>query len=281
MIKFGPGGNSKSFYDAGYKTTVEALKWLFDIGLNAYEYECGNGVNVTEATAKKIGEEAQKYDISLSVHAPYFISLASEDEEKRQNSIKYILNTLKVAKLMGATRIVVHPGGTGKRERKEAFLVAMETMKQSVVAAKSEGYSDIYICPETMGKINQLGTVEEIIQMCKIDEMLLPTIDFGHINARTMGGLKTEEDFINIISDIRNELGTERGNNFHAHFSKIEYTKGGEKKHLTFEDNEYGPDFALLAKAMKKTGVTPTIICESAGTMAEDALAMKKIMKEI
>ena len=281
MIKFGPGGNSKSFYDAGHKATTEAPKWLAEIGLDAYEYECGNGVNVTEPTAKKIGEEAKKYNIALSVHAPYFISLASEEEEKRQNSIRYILNTLKVAKFMGATRIVVHPGGMGKRERKDAFLLAMETMKEVVRVAKSEGYNDIYICPETMGKINQLGTVEEIIQMCQMDEMLLPTIDFGHINARTMGGLKTEEDFISIIHTIKNSLGTERGNNFHVHFSKIEYTKGGEKKHLTFEDTEFGPDFTLLAKAMKKTGVTPTIICESAGTMAEDALTMKKIMEEL
>ena len=280
MIKFGPGGNSKSFYDSGHKATTEAPKWLSEIGLDAYEYECGNGVNVTEPTAKKIGEEAKKYNISLSVHAPYFISLASEEEEKRQNSIKYIMGSLKVAKYMGATRIVVHPGGAGKRDRKDAFLLAMETMKNAVKVAKSEGYNDIYICPETMGKINQLGTVEEIIEMCKIDEILLPTIDFGHINARTMGGLKTEEDFYNIIKYIQNELGAERGNNFHVHFSKIEYTKGGEKKHLTFEDIEYGPDFTLLAKAMKKLKVTPTIICESAGTMAEDALTMKKIMEE-
>jgi len=114
-----------------------------------------------------------------------------------------------------------------------------------------------------------------------MDEILLPTIDFGHINARTMGGLKTEEDFESIIALIKNELGEERGNKFHVHFSKIEYTKGGEKRHLTFEDTEYGPDFTLLAKAMKKLKVTPTIICESAGTMAEDALTMKKIMEEI
>lgn len=281
MIKFGPGGNSKSFYDAGFKATTEAPKWLASIGLDAYEYECGNGINVTEPTARKIGEEAKKYNINLSVHAPYFISLASEEEEKRQNSIRYIINSLKVAKFMGATRVVVHPGGAGKRDRRDVFLLAMDTMKQAVEVAKSEGYDDIYICPETMGKINQLGTVEEIIEMCKIDEMLLPTIDFGHINARTMGGLKTEEDFYNIIKYIINELGTERGNNFHVHFSKIEYTKGGEKKHLTFEDTEYGPDFILLAKAIKKLNVTPTIICESAGTMAEDALTMKKIMESL
>ena len=120
-------------------------------------------------------------------------------------------------------------------------------------------------------------SIEEIIEMCKIDEMLIPTIDFGHINARTLGGLKDTEDFENIIKYMINELGEERGKNFHAHFSKIEYTSGGEKKHLTFSDTEYGPEFEPLAKAIIKYNATPTIICESAGTMAEDAKAMKDI----
>jgi deoxyribonuclease-4 len=281
MTKFGPGGNSISFYNSGYKSSIDAPKWLNNIGLDAYEYQCGNGITVTEATAKEIGKEADKYNISLSIHAPYFISLSSEDEEKREKSIKYILDTLKIAKAMNATRIVVHPGGCSKRDRNKAFLLACDTLKKAVIKAKSLGYTGIFICPETMGKINQLGTLEEIITMCKMDEALLPTIDFGHLNARTMGELKTEEDFYRIIKYIINELGEERGSIFHSHFSKIEYTKGGEKRHLTFEDKVYGPDFEMLAGAIKKTGVNPVIICESAGTMAEDALIMKDILNAV
>lgn len=281
MIKFGPGGNSVSFYETGHKSSLEAPKWLSEIGLNAYEYECGNGVRITSETAKKFGEEAVKYGIEVSVHAPYFISLSSEEEEKREKSIGYILQTLKAAKAMGATRIVVHPGSCSKRDRKEAFLLACETMKKAVEAAKAEGYGDIYICPETMGKINQIGTVEEIAQMCKIDEMLMPTIDFGHINAREMGSLKAEEDFEKIVTHMIKELGEERGRKFHVHFSKIEYTKGGEKCHLTFADNVYGPEFEPLAKVLKKYNVQAIIICESAGTMTEDALEMKRIYESM
>ncbi|MBE5812622.1 MAG: endonuclease IV [Clostridiales bacterium] len=281
MIKFGPGGNSESFYKEGHKATIEAPLWLKNRGLDAYEYQCGNGVNVGEESAKAIGIEAQKHGIAMSVHAPYFISLASIEEEKRDKSIKYVLDTLKVAKWMGATRIVVHPGGCSKRDRKEAAALANETMKRIVDTVKLENITGIAICPETMGKINQLGTLEEIIEMCKIDEMLIPTIDFGHLNARTMGGLKTVEDFENIIKHMINELGEERGKNFHSHFSKIEYTSGGEKRHLTFDDNEYGPEFEPLAKAIIKCNATPTIICESAGTMAEDAKKMKDIYESI
>ena len=144
------------------------------------------------------------------------------------------------------------------------------------LTAKENGFSDIEICPETMGKINQLGILEEIVEMCKIDEMLVPTIDFGHINAREMGSLKTEEDFEKIVRYMIDELGEDRGRRFHVHFSKIEYTTGGEKRHLTFEDTEYGPDFEPLAEALKMLDLEPVVICESAGTQAEDAMEMKR-----
>lgn len=281
MVLFGPGGNSVSFYNAGYKSTMDAPKWLSSLGLDAYEYECGQGVRVSVDTARKFGEEARKYGIVLSVHAPYFISLASEEEAKRENSIKYILDTLNVAKAMGAKRIVVHPGGCSKRDRKEAFLLAMNTMERAVNVAKESGFSDIEICPETMGKINQLGILEEIVEMCKLDDLLVPTIDFGHINAREMGILKSEEDFERIVRYMIDELGEERGKRFHVHFSKIEYTTGGEKRHLTFEDSVYGPEFLPLAKVIKKYNLDLVIICESDGTMAEDAITMKKIFSEV
>lgn len=281
MVLFGPGGNSISFREEGHKSTLDAPKWLCERGLDAYEYECGQGVRISEDTAIKFGEEAKKYGITLSVHAPYFISLSSVEEEKRDNSIKYILDTLRVAKLMGAKRIVVHPGSCSGRNREEAFNLALETMKKAVKEAKDNGYGDIEICPETMGKINQLGSVEEIATMCKLDEKLVPTVDFGHINAREMGSLKTEEDFERVVKYMINELGEERGKRFHVHFSKIEYTNGGEKRHLTFEDNVYGPDFLPLAKIIKKYNLELTIICESDGTMAEDALTMKKILSEV
>ena len=166
-------------------------------------------------------------------------------------------------------------------DRKEAFNLALKTMEKAVKVSKESGFSDIEICPETMGKINQLGILEEIVEMCKLDEMLVPTIDFGHINAREMGSLKTEEDFEKIVKYMIDELGEERGRRFHVHFSKIEYTTGGEKRHLTFEDEIYGPDFLPLAKIIEKYNLELVIICESDGTMAEDALTMKKILSEV
>ena len=132
-----------------------------------------------------------------------------------------------------------------------------------------------------MGKINQLGNLEEVLELCSLDDRLLPTIDFGHLNARTLGGLKDYESFLAIFDAIENKLGFDRLKVFHSHFSHIEYTKGGEKKHLTFEDDVFGPDFSYVAEIVYKKNLSPTFICESAGTQVEDSLTMKNILKSI
>ena len=113
-----------------------------------------------------------------------------------------------------------------------------------------------------------------------VDERFIPCIDFGHLNARTHGGLATYADFEAVLDKIENALGFDRLKVYHSHFSKIEYTEGGEKCHLTFEDEKYGPVFDFLAELIYKKGLTPVTICESAGTQAEDAAFMKKLYLE-
>ena len=132
-------------------------------------------------------------------------------------------------------------------------------------------------CPETMGKLAQIGTLEEVVEFCKIDKIYTPAIDFGHINAREQGSLKTVEDYKSRLEYAIGELGYDRMKNFHVHFSKIMYGGKGEIKHLTFEDAVYGPQFEPLAVALKELGLQPYIVSESDGTQAEDAKAMKDI----
>lgn len=124
MIRFGPAGNSQSFYDAGYKSSVDAPKWLKSIGLSAYEYQCNKGVNISKEKARQIGQEAQKYDILVSIHAPYYINFGSQEEEKLQKSKEYIYECVEVAKEMKAQRIVFHPGSCAKVKRSLAFETA-------------------------------------------------------------------------------------------------------------------------------------------------------------
>ena len=207
--------------------------------------------------------------------------MSSVEKEKRERSKEYIINTLEVARWMGAKRIVVHTGSCGKVTREWALETAIDVLKETIFEADEKGLGDIVICPEVLGKLNQLGTLEEILEMCKVDERLIPTIDFAHLHARSMGGLKSTEDFEKVINQIENELGYERVKKVHCHFSRVEYSKGGEKKHWTLDDTQYGPEFEPLAEVISKKKLEPVIICESRGNMAEDALKLKKIYEDI
>lgn len=275
MPKFGPAGNAASFSEMGYKNSLDVPDYIVKMGLDCYEYQCGRGVNIGEEKARLLGEKASDAGIGLSLHAPYYISMSSVEEEKRKNSVNYILASARAVNAMGGNRIVVHTGSCGKISREEALALAKDTMRMALDALDSEGLSNIHICPETMGKVNQLGTLDEVLELCLLDERLIPCIDFGHLNARDLGSLKEFSDYENIFIKIRDRLGTDRLKSFHSHFSKIEYTTGGEKRHLTFEDTVYGPDYEPVMELVLKYGCDPTFICESAGTQAEDAKKMR------
>ncbi len=274
--RFGPAGNSESF-SAKYKSTADAPKFLKEMGLDWYEYQCGRGVKVSDKVAAAVSTAAEENGIGLSVHAPYFISLSSVEAEKRDNSIDYILQSCDAAVRLGAERIIIHSGSCAKISREDALALAKDTLTRARKQAIAEGFENIHFCPETMGKVNQLGTLEEVLELCKLDESFIPCIDFGHLNARTFGGIKTASDYEGMLEKVENVLGIDRLKIFHSHFSKIMYTNpGGEKKHLTFEDTEYGPEFEPLMNIVAKKNLSPVFICESAGTQAEDALVMKK-----
>lgn len=275
--RFGPAGNSDSF-SAAYKSTVDAPKYLAEIGLDHYEYQCGRGVRVSDGLAAKLRSEAEKYGITLSVHAPYFISLSGVEAEKRDKSIDYIIQSCDAADRLGADRIVIHSGSCAKLSREQALELAGDTLLRARRAALEQGFEHIHFCPETMGKINQLGDLREVLELCKLDESFLPCVDFGHLNARSLGWIKGRAEYAKILDDIENAIGIDRLRVFHSHFSKIMYTEnGGEKKHLTFDDNEgFGPDYEPLMELIAQKQLAPVIICESAGTQTEDALTMKK-----
>lgn len=274
---FGPGGNSESFYAAGKKSTAEAPAWLESIGLDAYEYQAGNGMTASPATLKKVGDEAAAHGIKMSLHAPYFISLSGIDPEKRLKSINYIKSSLDASLLLRADTIVVHCGSAAKIDREEAMRLAADTLCRTLEELDSEEYRKIHIGIETMGKRNQLGTLDEVIRLCEISPRLRPVVDFGHLNAREQGHVfESAEDYGRVFDTVAARLGEEVAASLHCHFSRIEWTGAGEKKHLTFADTEYGPDHTPLMQAIHERGYAPRIICESAGTMAEDALVMKR-----
>ena len=277
MIKFGPSGNCDSFYAEGYSHTEQAAAFVKNRGLDCFEYSFGRGVRMSEDKAISIGEAFQNEGVEISVHAPYFINFANPDDEIAAKSYGYVLDSAKMCKLMGGKRIVFHPAAQGKVSRFEAVEKTKDRLKILADYIALNGLEDMIFCPETMGKQAQIGTVEEISEFCQIAPFYTPCVDFGHINAREQGSLKTVEDYESRLRYMIDNLGYERMKHFHVHFSKIMYGAKGEVKHLTFADEVYGPEFSPLAVALKKLDLQPYIVSESDGTQAEDALEMKKM----
>ena len=278
-VLFGPAGNSESFYQEGHSSTIEAAKWTKERGLDLFEYSFGQGYRMSTEKAVEIGKAFKKEGVELSIHAPYFINFANPDEEMYQKSLGYIKTGIKFMDAFGAKRFVFHPASCGKETRENAIALMTKRFKEFMSEIESLLGEDMYICPETMGKTLQIGTWKEIIDLCTISKKLMPTFDFGHINALTQGSLKTKEDFKEIFDYSFKKLGEWRTKNAHVHFSKIEYGPKGEIRHLTFDDDVFGPNFEPLAEYLSENDMACHIICESNGTMAEDAKTMKEIYK--
>ncbi|MDR0326396.1 MAG: TIM barrel protein [Oscillospiraceae bacterium] len=269
-LLFGPAG-----CDEGYTGKVADIPaYLAENGLDAFEVQCGHGVRMGEAAAKTLKGNAERHGIALSVHAPYFISLANP--ERLEGNIGYLRQSAELAGWLGARRIVVHTGALMGLSREDALDAAKETVKSILETARAEGWPDVLFCLETMGKINQLGTLEEVLDLCKPDGRLLPCVDFGHLYTRSLGSFDGAEAFASALDVIERKLGAERARDCHIHFSKIAYTKSGESKHLTFDDDG-GPDWAPLARLLAERSYRSTVICECRGTQTRDAAAMKQV----
>jgi deoxyribonuclease-4 len=279
--QFGPAGNPDAFYAAGHKASVEMPAWLASQGLNAYEYQCSRGVTIREETARAIGEAARDHGIRLSVHAPYYINLATEDPTIAANTTRHILKSLEAARWLAADRVVFHIGGTGKQPRAQALERAVGLFRAILDEADKQGLlAGTYLAPETMGKQNQLGTLEEVLAFCAFSEWTIPAIDFGHLHAVTGGRYTTRHEYEAAFDLVAAKLGEQKAAAVHIHFSRIEFTKAGEKRHWTFAD-DFGPPHEPLLDTIAARGYAPRIVCESAGTQAADAKTMREYYQAI
>ena len=272
---FGPSGHDESFAQEGYISTLQMPQWLSDKGLELFEYSFGRGVRISDVTAEAIGDMADKFGVEMSVHAPYFINFASVEQDKADNSVRYLTDSLGALRHFHGSRCVFHTGAEGKQPRNEAFARAKDNFTKALDVIAQQGLDDLIVCPETMGKQAQIGTVDEVVELCKLGDNVYPCVDFGHVNSLWQGALKTKEDFQRIVDKLFDGLGEKKTKNMHVHFSKIQYGAKGEIRHLTFADTVYGPEFEPPAEVIVKNGLTPHILSESAGTQMFDARAMK------
>lgn len=277
MIKFGPSGTDEAFAAAGYSHTVEVPGFIKENGLDIFEYSFGRGVRITKETAEKIGQAFREKEVGISVHAPYYINFAGEEPQKLRATFDYLFASLDAVKWFGGTRAVFHPGSPLKSERREAMERLLRAINLFMEEFYLNGYEDRFVCAETMGKINQLGDLDEIIEIVNVAENILPCVDFGHLNARTYGSLKSKNDYKRVLDALIDGVGEKKVKNMHVHFSKIEYGKGGEIRHLTFADQIYGPEFEPLAELLAEYRLEPWVLSESAGTQSIDAKTMKNL----
>ena len=142
-IRFGTAGTSDSFAAQGYKSSLDVPEYTAKMGLNAFEYQCGRGVRLAHDKAAALGAACAERDIALSVHAPYYISMSSLEEDKRLHSIDYLLQSCALVKALGGRRVIFHSGSCGKQSREEALEKALDTMRRAVAALDEAGFEDM------------------------------------------------------------------------------------------------------------------------------------------
>lgn len=277
LIRFGPSGNSDSFYAQGYTATVQAFAWLRGLGLNAFEYPFGRGIHLSEETALQIGRSAAQDTIQISAHAPYYINFAQREAQKRENSFQSVLRSARLLQLMGGQRLVVHVGAQSGLAREQAFELCAQGLLEARQRLVEAGLEQVILCPETLGRVWQMGHLAEILAFCQAESSFVPCIDFAHLHALGGGNLQTPADFAAVLDSVESALGIERAQLMHVHFSTVEFDRQGEKRHHTFAESAFGPRFDALGQLFAQRGYTPTIICECRGTMAEDACQMRRI----
>jgi deoxyribonuclease-4 len=266
VLLFGTAGTPIS---SGGSDSLSGIKRVHELGLGCMELEFVHGVKMKEDTARKVRALAKELDILLSVHAPYYINLNGEGET-RLKSMERILNSARIGEICGASCVVVHAGFIQKDTREAAY----EKIKQQLIQIReqmnSEGLS-IVLRIETMGRISQFGTLDEVLAITEVAG-ILPCIDFSHLHAIS-GKNNSHGEFSKILSSIENKLGREGLNNMHIHVSGIEYSPKGEKRHLELEKSDF--NFKELTVAFSEFNIRGTVICESPN-LEVDALKLKK-----
>jgi deoxyribonuclease-4 len=261
-MRFGPAG-----YPSAGKTPEGALEYTRSLGLDALEVEFVRGARIKPERAQEIGRKAKELDIRLSCHAPYYISFNSDTMETREKSIGWVMDTARAAHNLGAYIIVIHAASYGKHP---------ETALDNVVAGLSkckdmlddEGIKDVTLGVETMGKLGQFGTLDEIDKVMQQVDGVCPILDVAHVHARGVGCLKTKDDMQALIDRFFGLCGPTA----HFHISCIEYGDKGEKNHLPLEARD--PDMQLLANVLEDSKKDCNFICESP-RIAADAVVFR------
>lgn len=291
---FGTSGFPPSFLNE-HKGRREAIfYWLKDYGLDWIELQNTRGVKMPNEQAELYSRLAMEYGIGISIHAPYYITLASADNEVKNRSLERIMQCVALCERLKCERIIFHPGhfpGSGEEDRKSAVKKIITALKE----LKNDIPQNVFIYPETAGKKSQIGSVEEIVQICSEITYAIPCIDLAHVHAFRDGSLVCKESICEIIDFLFQHCGEEKIDKLHCHMYPVEVYAHGEKRHVTFDDvpknvqmslfgnvlgDSYFPRAEDYISAIKEKEIFPVTICEAHNTQDTGALLMKNLYFE-
>lgn len=250
----------------------EAFDIIEEMGLDGLELEFVHGVRMNPETREKVKTIRAEKNLVLTAHAPFYINLNSKEEDKVEASAARIVETAAVAGEVGAFSITFHAAYYMGKDKDTVFnQVKTQIVNINKIIAKEN--INLWIRPETTGKPTQWGDLDEIINLSKEFENVLPCIDFSHLHARSAGEYNTYDEFSQIFEKLGKKLGDYAINNFHGHLAGIDYGAKGEKKHLNLEESDM--NYKDLLKVMKEFGVKGALVCESPN-IENDAALLKQ-----
>jgi deoxyribonuclease IV len=293
---FGPAGFPTSFFESKYKRDrVNGPEWLNQLGLDLLELQMVHGPRTRPDVAAQYRTQGEEFGIRFSIHASYYCVLSSVKPDVVERSFASLAKTAELAAIIGAPRIVLHPGTTagGREVALDRFIT---NMQKFVANDLPDG---VHIHPETAGKVNSLGSLTEILTICREVPSCRPCVDFGHLHCRQLSELDTDNgwtftkptDYIVAMDHMKANLTPEQWQDMHYHISPIQFTAKGEKKHRThgemISDDDANPVVGeagdpwfpiaeQFAQALAETGYPAWVVSEASDSMDRGALAMKQ-----
>ncbi len=269
MLRFAVAGCPLSTPPPG--GTVEGLKHAKKLGINAMEIEWVQNVPKDPERMALIRKTAEELDITLTVHAPYFVNLNSPDTAKLAASKVRVINALAMGQLAGVRSVCVHAAFRLGQPEDQVYENVSRSV-EDILTHKKKLFPDVNLAIETMGKPTQFGTLTECLKISK-EFGLYPTLDPAHMHALTNGKINTYEEWDDMFDQYEQYLGKKALKNVHMHFSGIAYGEKGEKHHEPLRESDARwEDFLQVLKDRKIEG---TVVCESPA-MEKDTVLMKK-----
>ncbi|AEG17243.1 TIM barrel protein [Methanobacterium paludis] len=273
VVRFGPAGKPIDYKGK----TNDVCTYINAERLDAYEYQATYGVKISKQSAIELKKNSKDNDVLVSMHAPYYINLSSNKADVIERSVKRLVQAAKASEWMGAYRTVFHPGFYTTYTPEEAMKCCKKAITEIQDELEAQSVNEYTFAPETTGKKSQLGNLDEIIEICGSFEHFAPTVDFAHVHARSGGSIKDKNAYNKIFQKLEDELGLK---SLHSHFTRIEYTDAGERKHHTLAEDSYGPPLEPLLEEIVDCGWDVTVICETP-FLDHDAIKMKVLYEDI